>query len=256
MGTSGSVWWNVSSRRPTNEDIACARLPWFSRSEAKEVGSLRACQFRDKAAQTTDQLSLALRDFAKQLEVITVSAVIGKEMFDDPGLEGDSREPLWPRLRKFALFTGGRTPQGHHLFALSTPIAITPKYDKDSQTHQLSKRGEIYWIALARVAAHMPKLQSMFIQWGFRPCLSYSVKLNSLGAKLGFASSQGWKMLDDLQEAWWETARGHIREGAGFHFVAKEDGRTVSTIGERGRRRPKTRKIKPRKSIEWTRFKA
>lgn len=91
-----------------------------------------------------DPLSLALREFTKQLESLNLCAIIGKEMFEDPKLNGNGKGALWPRLRKLALFTGDISPQGNKLFDLSMPFTNINDYTgEEGFGRQLSKQGEI-----------------------------------------------------------------------------------------------------------------
>ncbi|KAK8040370.1 hypothetical protein PG991_000158 [Apiospora marii] len=210
---------------------------------------------RDEAL---DPLSLALREFTKQLESLTIWAIIGKEIFDDPGLNGDGERPLWPRLRKVALHTGDKTPQGHSLLEFSMPTANINEYTgQGGMRRQLSKQGEIYWITLARAAAHMPELQNMRASLNTDPMLTYSVEPNSSGADFQLLTSEKLDIRDVLQEAWWETAQVHIRDGAGFHFMVKEKGKTVNVVSSYdGEPFVEYRQVEPLKLVEWTRTKA
>ncbi|KAK8067820.1 hypothetical protein PG996_006932 [Apiospora saccharicola] len=209
------------------------------------------------SGQTLDPLSLALRGFIKQLESLVVRATVGKEIFDNPDFNGDCRDSPWPRLREITLVIADRTPQGHGFFdkRMSTTNAGEHPLDK-VQVCQLSPYGEIYWIALARAAAHMPRLKRMDVRWYTSPYLTYSVEPDSSGASLKLSNLNQFNIRGALQEAWWETARVHIQEGAGFRFMAEERGKELHFTSFRdGRRFLNKRTVPRRKLSEWTRTK-
>ncbi|KAK8102948.1 hypothetical protein PG984_016094 [Apiospora sp. TS-2023a] len=209
------------------------------------------------SGQTLDPLSLALRGFIKQLECLDVNAAIGEEIFDNLDLNGDCRESPWPRLREVTLFIADRTPQGHGFFDVRTTTTNAGEHTMDNGlVCQLSPYGEAYWIALARAAAHMPKLKRMDVTWYTSTHFTYSVEPDSSSANLEMSSPQQLNIQGALQEEWWETARVHIREGAGFRFMVEKQGKEIFFDShEGGRLIFNKRTIPPRKLVEWTRTK-
>ncbi|KAK7946450.1 uncharacterized protein PG986_010771 [Apiospora aurea] len=169
--------------------------------------------------ETFDPLSLALREFTKQLEQLYIDAVVGNELFNDPSLNHDSEKPLWPRLRVIEISTHARTPQGYDTFDLDMCVHETDDHtEAQYRVGHLFKPGEVWCLALARAAAHMPMLEFLCIKWHINesPRLKYAVDVSSSGATFEMRSSPGLVIPDVIQNAWWKAARVHIREGEDY----------------------------------------
>ncbi|KAK8023943.1 hypothetical protein PG993_012009 [Apiospora rasikravindrae] len=165
---------------------------------------------------TPDPLGLALRGLMKQLEHLTLTIPIGSELFNDPDLSQECEEPLWPRLHEISIATGGRTPQGHDLFDLQSFVPLMGnRTEAQYRVGHPFKQGEVWCLALAHAAAHMPKLRLINIWWANTTgtSLEYRVEPDSSGATFQIKSSPGLSISTEIQNEWWKAARVHIREG-------------------------------------------
>ncbi|KAK8050325.1 hypothetical protein PG994_012055 [Apiospora phragmitis] len=172
-----------------------------------------------------DPLCIALRRLSMQLETISLDMVIGSKLLWEPEFDQNQEEVHWPRLRKMRLRFPGRIPQGTHFLDWDPE---GPIWDMDldgsfTADRVLAHQNPIH-LALVRAAGRMPKLKVIYATWRDRYCLSVEFLLqpgrpDGIGSRAEFRYEGSPLLLDlphALQEAWSQTARMHLREGAEF----------------------------------------
>lgn len=201
-----------------------------------------------------DPLSVALRGLSMQLETIWLDMVIGSELLWEPGFDRDQKVH-WPRLREMSLCQLHPTPQGKQLLHKDPENPVWKEWPLTGvRATPIPALENPFHLALAHAAGRMSKLRRLSASWGWfhGVQLEYTTQLGGPGGRGSHGAEffyQGTPLLDlphELQEAWLQTARVHLRDGAELRFRIEDNVRFQYESSGHGRW------TKP-KVVEWTR---